>query len=57
MMALLFDEELTVEEVELNKNCTANANENDSGVSDEGNYSEENERVESDNDKINVVDL
>ena len=57
MMALQLDEELPDEEVELSKNYTANVNENDDGESDEDNYSEENEGVESDNDEINVVDL
>ena len=49
-----FDEEL-LEEVELSKTCTANVKENNYGESDEDNYSEENEGVESDNDEINVV--
>ena len=57
MMALQLDEELPDEEVELSKNCIANVNENDDGESDEDNYSEENEGVESDDDEINVVDL
>ena len=57
MMALQLDEESPDEEVELRENCTANVNENDDGESDEDNYSEENEGVESDDDEINVVDL
>ena len=57
MMALQLDEEPPDEEAELSKNCTANVNENDDGESDEDNYSEENEGVESDDDEINVVDL
>ena len=57
MMALQLDEESPDEEVELSENCTANVNENDDGESDEDNYSEENEGVESDDDEINVVDL
>ena len=57
MMALQLDEESPHEEVELSKNCTANVNENDHGESDEDNYSEENEGVESDDDDINAVDL
>ena len=57
MMALQLDEEPLDEEAELSKNCTANVNENDDGESDEDNYSEENEGVESDDDEINVVDL
>ena len=56
MMALQLDEESPDEEVELNENCTANVNENDTGESDED-YSEGNEGVESDDDEINVVDL
>ena len=57
MMALQLDEQSSDEEVELSENCTANVNQNDEGESDEDNYSEENEGVESDNDEINVVDL
>ena len=57
MMALQLDEESPDEEVELSENCTTNVNENDDGESDEDNYSEENEGVESDDDEINVVDL
>ena len=57
MMALQLDEESPDEEVELSENCTANVNENDDRESDEDNYSEENEGVESDDDEINVVDL
>ena len=57
VMALQLDEESPDEEVELSENCTANVNENDDGESDEDNYSEENEGVESDDDEINVVDL
>ena len=57
MMALQLDEESPDEKVELSENCTANVNENDHGESDEDNYSEENEGVESDDDEINVVDL
>ena len=57
MMALQLDEDLPDEEVELSENCTANVNENNNGESDEGNYSGKNEGVESDDDKINVVDL
>ena len=57
MMALQLDEESPDEEVELSKNCTANLNEKADGESDEDNYSEENEGVESDDDEINVVDL
>ena len=57
MMALQLDETLPDEEVELSKNWTANVNENDDGESDEDNYSEENEGVESDHDEINVVDF
>ena len=47
MMALQLDEESPDEEVELRENCTANVNKNDDGESDEDNYSEENEGVES----------
>ena len=54
MMAL---QELPDVEVELSENCTANINENNDGKSDEDNYSEENEGVESDDDEISVVDL
>ena len=57
MMALQLDEESPDEEVELSENYTANVEENDDGESDEDNYSEENEGVESDGDEINVVDL
>ena len=57
MMALQLDEQSSDEEVELSENCTANVNQNDEGESDEDNYSEKNEGVESDNDEINVVDL
>ena len=57
MMALQLDEVSPDEEVELSKNCTANVYENDDGESDEDNYSEKNEGVESDDDEINVVDL
>ena len=57
MMALQLGEELPDEEIGLSENCTANVNKNDDGESDEDNYSEENERVESDDDEINVVDL
>ena len=57
MMALQLDEESPDEEVELSENCTTNVKENDDGESDEDNYSEENEGVESDDDEINVVDL
>ena len=57
MMALQLDEESPDEEVELSENCTANVNENDNRESDEDNYSEENEGIESDDDEINVVDL
>ena len=56
MMALQL-EESPDEEIELSENYTANVNENDDGESDEDNYSEENEGVESDDDEINVVDL
>ena len=51
------DKESPGEEVELSENCTASVNENDNGESDEDNYSEENEGVESDDDEINIVDL
>ena len=51
------DKESPGEEVELSKNYTASVNENDNGESDEDNYSEENEGVESDDDEINIVDL
>ena len=37
MLALQLDEELSDEEVELSKNCTANVNENDHGESDKHN--------------------
>ena len=57
MMALQLDVESPDEEVELSENCTANVNENDNRESDEDNYSEENEGIESDDDEINVVDL
>ena len=57
MMALQLDEESPDEEVELSKNCTANVNENDDGQSDEDNYSEENNGVESDDEEINAVDM
>ena len=57
MMALQLDEESPDKEVELSENCTTNVNENDDGESDEDNYSEENEGVESNDDEINVVDL
>ena len=57
MMALQLDEESPDEEVELSENCTANVNENDNRESDEDNYSEANEGIESDDDEINVVDL
>ena len=57
MMALQLDEESPDEEVELCENCTANVNENDDGQSDEDNYSEENDGVETDDDEINAVDL
>ena len=57
MMALQLDEESPDEEVELSENCIVNVNKNDDGKSDENNYSEENEGVESDDDEINVVDL
>ena len=57
MIALQLDEQLPDKEVELSENCTANVNKNDDGESDEHNYSEENEGVESDDDEINVVDL
>ena len=57
VMALQLDEESLDEEVELSENCTANVNENNDGESDEDNYSEENEGVESDDDEINVVNL
>ena len=57
MMALQLDEESPDEEVELSENCTANLNENADGESDEDNYSEENEGVESEDGEINVVDL
>ena len=56
-MALQLDEESPDEEVELSENCTANLNENADGQSDEDNYSEENEGVESEDGEINVVDL
>ena len=56
-MALQLDEESPDEEVELSENCTANLNENADGESDEDNYSEENEGVESEDGEINVVDL
>ena len=56
-MALQLDEESPDEEVELSENCTANVNENDDGQSDEDNYSEENDGVETDDDEINAVDL
>ena len=39
------------------ENCKANVNENDNGETDEDNYSEQNEGVESDDGEINVVDL
>ena len=57
MMALQLDEESPDEEVELSENCTANLNENADGESDEDNYREENEGVESEDGEINVVDL
>ena len=57
MMALQLDEESPDEVVELSKNCTANVNENDDGQSDEDNYSEENNGVESDDEEINAVDM
>ena len=57
MMALQLDEESPDEVVELSENCTANLNENDDGQSDEDNYSEENDGVESDDEEINAVDL
>ena len=57
MMALQLDEESPDEELQLSENCRVDVNENDDGESDEDNYSEENEGVESDDDKINVVDL
>ena len=41
----------------LSKNCTANINWKDDGKSDEDNYSEENEGVQSDDEEINLVDL
>ena len=41
----------------MSENGTDNVNENGHGESDEDNYSEENERAESGDDKINVVDL
>ena len=54
MMALQLDEESPDKEVEVNENCIANVNENDSWESNEDNC-EENEGVESGDDKINVV--
>ena len=57
MMALQLDEESPDEEVELSESFTANVNESDDGESDEDNYSEENEGIESDDDEINVVDF
>ena len=57
MMTLQLDEESPDEEVELSEICIANVNGNDDGESDEDNYSEENEGVESDDDEINVIDL
>ena len=57
MMALQLDGMSPEEEAELSKNCTANLNEGDDGESDEDNYSEKNEGVETDDDEINVADL